>query len=137
MAGARPNYYRRKKEVDTSEREVAPGLCEWELDLYRLLIANGEWHNLDFLFPRASPLVPLPLFNVLVKAGRKKEPMAIDDVELSEETKTLLEQRAGAGCVCCRYIMDDWKTNNKLTDYGNFPAEAKIAHIEAEKAGQV
>lgn len=134
---ARYPYFRKPKPVDTGEREVAPGLCEWELDLYRKLIGAGEWHNVDFLFPRAGPLVPTPLFNVLVKAGRKKAPMVIDDVELSEETKALLEQRAKAGCVCCQYILDDWKANNKLTDYGNFPGEVKLSHIQAEKDGQV
>lgn len=127
----------RKKLLDPGDEEVAPGLQRWEFDLYRTLMMHGEWHNLDFLFPRAGPLVPTAVFNVLVKAGRKKEPMAIDDVELSEETKALLEQRAKAGCVCCQYVLDDWKANNKLTDYGNFPGEAKLAHIEAEKAGQV
>jgi len=128
---------KRKEVVDPDLVEVAPGLQLWELDLYRKLIMFGEWHNLDFLFPRAGPLVPTPLFNVLVKAGRKKEPMSIDDVELSEETKALLEQRAKAGCVCCQYILDDWKANNKLTDYGNFPGEAKLNHIQAEKDCQV
>ena len=63
--------------------------------------------------------------------------MKTNDVELSEATKALLAERAKAGCVSCQYILDDWTKNNKLTDYGSFPPEAKISHIEAEKAGQV
>lgn len=122
--------YRRRKEPEFD-------LTEWELDIYRKTLMVGHWHDAAFLFPRVGLLVPVELFKVLVKAGRKKEPMTIEDVELSEETKALLTERAKAGCVCCRYIVDDWAKNNKLTDYGNFPGEAKLAHIEAEKAGQV
>lgn len=119
---------RRKDEFD---------LEAWELNVYRLCLVAGHWHDAAFFFPRVGQLVPESVFRVLVCAGRRKEPMAIDDVELSPETKALLEERAKAGCVSCRYIVDDWAKNNKLTDYGNFPGEAKLAHIEAEKAGQV
>lgn len=126
----RPNYYRPKK---------APPfvLEEWELDMYRQTLAAGQWHDTAFLFPRVGHLVPAPVVAMLCKSGRKKEPMDINDVELTEETKELLTTRAKAGCVSCGYIMDDWKAHNKLTDYGNFPAEAKIEHIGAEKRGEV
>lgn len=97
----------------------------------------GHWHDAAFFFPRVGHLVPESVVRFLCIAGRKKEPVATDEVELSEKTKALLTARANAGCVSCRYIIDDWAKNNKLTDYGNFPAEAKIAHIEAEKAGEV
>jgi hypothetical protein len=122
---------RKKKEEESFDLEA------WELNIYRLTITVGQWHDTDAFFPRVGHLVPAEVFRVLVKMGRRKNPMETNDVELSEQTKTLLIRRADAGCVSCRYILDDWATNNKLTDYGNYPAEAKINHIEAEKAGQV
>jgi len=112
-------------------------LDAWELDIYRRALMAGHWHDAAFLFPRVGLLVPEALFRVLVKTGRKKGPMETNDVELSEETKAILTERAKAGCVSCRYILDDWSKNNKLTDYGNYPPEAKIMHIESEKLGQV
>lgn len=122
---------RRKREDPPFDLEA------WEFDLYKKCLIAGHWHDVDALFPGAGRMLPEPVFRVLVMAGRKKEKMDTNDVELSEATKTLLIQRADAGCVSCRYILDDWHKNNKLTDYGNYPAEAKINHIEAEKAGEV
>jgi|SRR6185369_9674742 len=120
------------------QRKEKPfNLEEWSLDVYRKCLMVGHWHDAEFLFPSVGHLVPEALFRVLVKAGRKKEPVVMDDVELSEATQNILQARAHSGCVSCQYIIDDWKAHNKLTDYGNFPAEAKVAHIEAEKAGQV
>jgi hypothetical protein len=122
---------RRKKEEEVFDLEA------WEVDVYKKCLIVGHWQDVDSLFPRAGRSLPAAVFAVLVKAGRKKEPMQTDDVELSEETKALLVERSKVGCVSCQYILDDWKANNKLTDYGNYPPEAKISHIEAEKAGQV
>jgi hypothetical protein len=122
-----------------SKRKEWPAfnLEAWETDLYRKCLMAGHWQDVDALFPGAGRSVPAAVYGVLVKAGRKKEPMDVNDVELSEETKALLERRTKAGCVSCQYILDDWAKNNKLTDYGNYPPEAKINHIEAEKAGEV
>lgn len=117
--------------------EPAFDLEAWEFDIYKKCLIAGHWQDVDSLFPRAGRSLPSPVFRVLVMAGRKKEPMDTNDVELSVETKALLERRSKVGCVSCQYILDDWAKNNKLTDYGNYPPEAKINHIEAEKAGQV
>lgn len=119
------------------KEEPVFNLEAWEEDLYKKCLIAGHWHDVDALFPRAGRSVPAGVFTMLVKSGRKKERMETNDVELSEETKALLAERSKKGCVSCQYILDDWKRNNKLTDYGNYPAEAKISHIEAEKAGQV
>ena len=121
----------RKKEEPPFDVEA------WEFDIYKKCLIAGHWQDVDSLFPGAGRRLPAGVFRVLVMAGRKKEPMETNDVELSEQTKTLLIHRADAGCVSCRYILDDWAKNNKLTDYGNYPPEAKINHIEAEKLGQV
>lgn len=121
---------RRKKEEEFD-------IDEYDTNLYRLCLMDGDWYNAQAFFPRAVDRVPAEAFRVLVRTGRKKRGPMDTNVELSKETRAQLEERAAAGCVSCRYILDDWKANNKLTDYGNFPAEAKINHIEAEKAGQV
>jgi hypothetical protein len=123
--------------LNRKKQEPEFNLEAWEEDIYKKCLIVGHWQDVDSLFPTVGRLMKTEVFSVLVKAGRKKEPMETNDVELSEETKALLTERSKVGCVSCQYILDDWKGNNRLTDYGNFPAEAKILHIEAEKAGQV
>lgn len=109
----------------------------YDLSLYHLCLSAGDWYNASFFFGRVAHLVKSEVFRVLILGGRRKSPMETNDVELSEETKALLAERSKAGCVSCGYILDDWKKNNRLTDYGNFPAEAKINHVEAEKKGEI
>jgi hypothetical protein len=57
------------------------------------------------------------------------------EIVISPATEKILREREKAGCVSCGYILTDWKGNGHLTDLpGNFPVEAKIVHIESEKA---
>ena len=109
----------------------------WEEDVYRQCLLFGSWHDVDALYPKNGSTITPEVMRILVYEARKKGGV-MDEITLTEETKQLLERRGAAGCVCCVYITSDFKKNGKLTDYpGNYPVEAKIEHVSAEKEGRV
>lgn len=110
-------------------------LERWELDVYRKALMMGHWDDVAVLYSRIGGMVPRPLFMALLKDPRKGGKM--EEIVLSEETLALVEKRSKEGCVSCGYILIDFKTNNRLTDRDNFPVEAKVSHVSAEKKGQV
>lgn len=62
-----------------------------------------------------------------------------EEIILSSETQAFL-QKAEPGCPLCKWILEDFKLNGKLTDYpmmydgkGNFPVKGKVAHVKVLK----
>jgi hypothetical protein len=64
-----------------------------------------------------------------------------EEIVLSDETKAIIETESTAkGCFLCRFILEDFAKNGKLTGSpndifgkGTFPVESKIRHIEILK----
>jgi hypothetical protein len=80
---------------------------------------------------------------IRVKVPFKKMRKIMDGEEiiLSDETKAIVEAEFTAkNCFLCRFILEDFAKNGKLTGYpndifekGTFPIEAKIRHVEILK----
>jgi len=116
--------------------KISKWLQQWELYVLRKAVMFGHWDDVAVLYPRVGSLIPKPLFRVLVASQRKEN--VVENITLSEETVALVQRREREGCTSCGYISGDFKINGKLTDYpGNFPVEAKVSHLEAEKKGEV
>lgn len=112
-------------------------LRQWEERVYRKCLLFGHWSDVDTLYPRAGESVEAAEMAILVRDVRKKG-ARMEEIVLSDETQALVEKRAEAGCASCIYIASDFRKNGKLTDYpGNYPVEAKIGHVQAEKEGTV
>ena len=109
----------------------------WEEDLYRQCLLYGSWHDVDALYVKNGHTITPEVMRILTYEARKKGGV-MDEIVLSPETQELLERRGSAGCPCCVYIASDFKKHGKLTDYpGNYPVEAKVEHVSAEKEGRV
>lgn len=133
---------RRPKKPKEPEKYSPEWMRGWEIEVYRLSLLWGEWWNVDPFYPRVGDTVSAVEMQIITRDARKKDAKArggpMEEIVLSEESKALIERRAGEGCVCCIYIASDFKKNGKLTDYpGNYPVEAKIEHVSSEKAGGV
>jgi hypothetical protein len=125
---------RRRARKDFTDDELGR---LWDERIYRKLLLFGEWHNVDAFYLRVGDSVPAVEMAILVREVRKKGGR-MDEIVLSEETQALCERRSNEGCASCIYIASDFKKNGKLTDYpGNYPVEAKLEHIRAEKEGGV
>jgi hypothetical protein len=133
---------RNPRKPKEPERYSVEWIQEFDKYVYRLTLLHGEWHNVDAYYPRVGDSIPAEQMVNLIREVRKNEQKKrggpMEEIVLSEESRLLLERRMGEGCVCCGYILMDSKKNVKLTDYpGNYPVEAKIEHVSAEKSGQV
>lgn len=122
--------------------ESEDDLRQWEASVYRLLLLYGEWWNVDAFYPRVGDTVGAVEMRILTREVRRNEEKKrggpMEEIVLSEETLSLVERRSSQGCASCGYILADFKTNGKLTDYpGNYPVEAKIEHVSEEKEGRV
>jgi hypothetical protein len=129
---------RPRRKPPTAEEE----LYQWEARIYRLTLLAGQWWDTDAFYPRVGETVDAVQMLILTREARKVQTKErggpMEEIVLSEESKLLLERRGDEGCVCCVYITSDFKKNGKLTDYpGNYPVEAKIEHVSAEKEGRV
>lgn len=129
---------RPRKKPLTQEEE----LYQWEAGVYRLTLLYGQWWDTDAFYPRVGETVSAEQMLILTREARKKQAKErggpMEEIVLSDESRLLLEKRGAEGCVCCVYITSDFKKNGKLTDYpGNYPIEAKIEHVEAEREGRV
>lgn len=122
----------RKKEL--TEEEF---IREFDTKVYRECLLHGAWSDVADLYPSVGDTIVPVVMRILVNEVRRKGgPM--EEIVLSEETKAVLDKRAADGCVSCAYITSDFQKNGKLTDYpGNYPVEAKIAHVNAEREGWV
>lgn len=64
-----------------------------------------------------------------------------EEIVLSDETIAMAENESkNKGCFLCKFILEDYAKNGKLTGHpndifekGTFPVEAKIRHIEITK----
>lgn len=130
---------RRFRKTELSDEEK---LHQWESNVYRLCLLHGEWDSVDFLYPRVGNTVSALEMQIMTKEARKiqaaKRGGPMEEIVLSNETLAMVERRSSQGCVCCGYILSDFKVNGKLTDYpGNYPVEAKVEHVSEEKEGRV
>lgn len=92
--------------------------------------------------PYTSKIIHL-FDRIKVKVPFKKMRKIMDgeEIVLSDETKAQVEAELKAkGCFLCRFILEDFAKNGKLTGWpndifekGTFPIEAKIRHIEILK----
>jgi hypothetical protein len=62
-----------------------------------------------------------------------------EDIVLLPETIVLL-RKADPGCPLCKWILEDFRLNGKLTDHpvmydgkGNFPVKGKVLHVKLLK----
>lgn len=92
--------------------------------------------------PYTSKIIQL-FDRIKVKVPFKKMRKIMDgeEIVLSDETKAQVEAEATLkNCFLCRFIIEDFAKNGKLTGHpndifekGTFPVEAKIRHIEILK----
>lgn len=106
------------------------------LRIYCEALEAGDWPSVEVMAPLVGNKVSYSQFRSLVRKARRGSAMN-EEIALSEETLKLVESRSREGCASCGLILVDFKKNGKLTDMGNYPIEAKVCHISAEKEGKV